>query len=177
MAYDIGRERISAERVAFVERRRKSLLREAAEESQRRLNRCLALIDKLEQERDELIAWRQTEIWAALFPHDSLASEPPYMNCIAGARLKIQSRHLPGVTNQLFAPNVFALLRDDAHHCATVATTDQAAAISGVSKAALSGEEAEWQDAKFEHDLRRRENQAAIDDHVREWGFPPNEWS
>jgi len=41
----------------------------------------------------------------------------------------VHERHLPGVKQQLAASNVFALLREDAEHCATVATVAQAAAL------------------------------------------------
>lgn len=176
-AHDISRERVYGERVAYVEKQRKRLLREAEAERKRRLARCLALVDELEREREELIACRQTELWAALFPHDTLATEAPFTNCIAGARLKVQERHLPGVKAQLPAHSVFGLLRDDANHCATVVTTAQAAALSGSTEKALTDEEAAWQDRKFELDQRRRENQAAIDAYVREWGVKPSEWA
>lgn len=176
-ALDIARERIFGERVAYVQKHRKRLLREAEAERKRRHRRCLTLVDELEREREELIACRQTELWAALFPHDALASEAPFTNCIAGARLKVQERHLPGVKVQLPAHSVFGLLRDDASHCATVVTTAQAAALSGSTEKELTDREATWQDRKFEHAQQRREHQEAIDAYIREWGIPPSEWA
>jgi hypothetical protein len=104
-------------------------------------------IDELEANRQELLDLRATHVWASLFPSELLANAPA-TSTLVGAKKAIQERHLPGVNFGLQALNVFALLRDDVTFCATVASVDQYAALEGVSTAALTGREAQWQEGK-----------------------------
>jgi hypothetical protein len=177
-ARDILRDRLFEERAAYVVTKRKSLVRDADRATQKRLARCLALLDELEQAREDLIALRQSTVWAALYPSEALANEPPFSNALAGGRQSIQQKHLPGVSkSMLIAGNVLALLRDDVRHCAAALTVEQAAEISGGSSASIAGKDAAWQDRKFELEQERRQKQAAIEAYTKEWGIPPSEWA
>lgn len=93
-----------------------------------------------------------------------------------GARLSLQGRHLPGIRNQLPAPSVFALIRDDARHCGAALTVDQAAELQGSTTGAIRGSEAQWQDRKVEQDQQRRDNEAARERFRQEWGHYPPEF-
>jgi hypothetical protein len=77
-AFDIRRQRLLDERVAFVVKRRKSLVRDGDKATAEKLDQYLALVDALEQAREELIALRQTTLWAALFPSETLGTDPPF---------------------------------------------------------------------------------------------------
>jgi len=176
-AFDDVRERVLAERIAFVVQRRKALLRDAEQATEERLARSLALVDELEQAREDIAALAQTTTWARLYPSDTLTAEPPYQHAIVGARLSLQEKHLPGVKVQLPVANVLALLRADLEHVATAATLEQAAAAEGKTKGAFTGREATWAGRAEDHARERAEKQQQIDDYTREWGFPPAEYT
>jgi len=175
-AHDIARARELEERVAYVRKQRKALVRDAERATEERRSRYLELVAELEQAREELIACRSSELWARLFPSESLATEPPYMNALVGARLSVQQKHLPGVSAQLPAPSIFALLRADGQHLSSIATVEQAAAIQGVSTSKMSSREAAWQDRASEHELQRREKEHARRRFRQEWGYDPPEF-
>lgn len=175
-AFNIIRERLLDERVAFVRKHRKRLVRDSRKGTAERLERYLALVDELEEVRADLIASRATDLWAELYPSESLASDPPFLQVLVGARLRLQERHLPGCTMQLPAHSVFGLLRDDARHCATVATTDQAAEAEGVSRSVLTGRDALWAGSDEARERERREKAEALEAYRLEWGAPPAEY-
>jgi len=175
-AFDEVRERVLEERVAFVLQRRKALVRDAEQATEERLARCLDLVNELEQAREDLAALAQTRTWARLYPSDTLTAEPPYAGAIVGARLSIQEKHLPGVRMQLPVVNVFALLRDDLEHVATVATIEQAAAAAGKTTAAITGRDASWAGQAEDHEQERKDKQDRIEAYTREWGVAPREY-
>jgi hypothetical protein len=175
--YDHVRDKLLEERIRYVSRRRKTLVADASKATDERLARYRELVAELEQTREELIALRQTALWAALYPSETLSGQEPFPHALVGARLKIQSRYFPGITAMLSAHSVFELLRADAEHCASVATVEQATALSGDSALVIGAKEAQWQDQQFDRDLEQREKQAKIDAYVKEWGVPPSEWA
>ena len=105
------------------------------------------LVDDLEGKRREVLDLRATEVWAGLFPSETLQSDPN-TQALVGARKAVQEPLFPGVQAGLIAQNVFELLRHDAAFVADVATLEQYAALEGVSPAKLTGREAAWQNAK-----------------------------
>jgi hypothetical protein len=105
------------------------------------------LVDELAAKRREVLDLRATEVWAGVFPSETLTSEPN-TQAIVGARKAVQEPLLPGVQSGLMAESLFALLRHDVQFCAEVATVDQAAALKGVSRDKLLGREAAWQDGQ-----------------------------
>jgi hypothetical protein len=82
-------------------------------------------------------------VWAAIFPHEALASQPNTQSLV-GAMKRIQAPRIPNVQVGLPAEGVFALLRADVDFCTKVATVDQAAAEQGVTPRQLTRREASW---------------------------------
>ena len=66
-AQDVLRDRILEERIAFVEKHRKRLVRDAERETERAKERYLGLVGGVEQLREELVGLRQTAVWAAVY--------------------------------------------------------------------------------------------------------------
>ena len=137
-------DRTLRERAEHIERNRSKMVADIRKAVEETVGRYLRLVDELEAARADLLDLRRTEVWAAIFPHESLASEPATLPLV-GAKKELQRRHLPGIETGLAAHAVFALLRDDARFCSTVATVDQAAAEQGVTSRKLTGREAGWQ--------------------------------
>lgn len=174
-AQGLVRERLLVERGEHVRTNRKRMAADVNKAVHAVEAEAQALVDQLEQKRQELLELRATEVWVRLFPDEKLASEPA-TQALAGARKSVQSRHLPGVEAGLSAPGVFALLREDARFCATVSTVDQAAALEGVSSARLTGREAVWEGPDEERARQKRERDARLEAYRREWGHLPPEW-
>jgi hypothetical protein len=112
-AQDVLRDRILEERIAFVEKHRKRLVRDAERETERAKERYLALVGELEQRREEVVGLRHTAVWAACYPSATLASMAP-SHTLVGGRLRETEQHLPGMKGNLPVHNVLALLRADA---------------------------------------------------------------
>jgi hypothetical protein len=67
-----------------------------------------------------------------------------------------------GVKGELPAHAVFALIRADAEHYASVSTREQAALMRGVSTAELTGDEAMWAGSDADLARRKREKEKLI---------------
>lgn len=172
-AMDTVRDRILEERIAFVDKHRKRLVHDADDETQRARAHYVDAIAELERARAELIGLRETTVWASLYPSDTLQSHPPTHALAGGGRRASERR---GFQSAVPAPAVFDLLRDDADHLATVATAEQAAAIHGVSRAALSGDQAMWAGSDEDGAFQKRERERLIEQYESVWGRPPPEF-
>lgn len=161
LAIDHQRDRVLEERIAFVAKHRKRLVRDAERETERMLQRYLELVDAVEQTREDLVGLRATSVWAAIFPHESLVSTPP-SHALVGGRRRETEHHLPGLKAELPAHSVLGLLRADARYFATVSTLEQAAALKGVSTAELKGGEAMWAGSDADLAWRKREREKLI---------------
>ena len=138
-AIDRQREAVLVERIVFVEKHRNRLVKDAEEETAAARDRYLDAIAEAERARAELIGLRETTVWAAIYPSDSLASYAPSHNLVSGRRRESE-RH--GFGSAVVASAVFDLLRNDAEVFTTISTRDQAAAMAGTTTAALTGDEA-----------------------------------
>ena len=107
-------------------------------------------MDEVEEKRCELLELRREQVWAAIFPHDSLTGQPNTQSLV-GAMKRIQAPRIPNVEVGLPAEGVFALLRADVDFCANVSTVDQAAAEQGISPAQLTGKEASWHNGRVDY--------------------------
>lgn len=172
-AVDRLRDTILEERIAFMNKHRKRLVRDADEETQRARERYVEAIAEVERVRAELIGLRETTVWASLYPSDTLRSFAPSHALAGGGRRASERR---GFQTAVPAPAVFDLLRDDAEHLTTVATAEQAAAIDGVSRAALMGDEAMWAGSDEDRERQKREKQRLIEMYERTWGRKPDEF-
>jgi hypothetical protein len=160
-AIDSLRERVLAERIAYVERHRKRLVADAERETGEARVRYLELVDQMEQTRAALVELRETTIWASLYPSETLASFAP-SHALVGGRPRETARHLAGVEQSIAAPNAFSLLRADAEHFGQVSTREQAAEMQGVSTAELTGDEAMWADGDADLARRKREKERLL---------------
>ena len=127
-----------------VSRNRQKMSRDVRKHVEAAAGEYVALVDALEQKRQELLELRQTEVWVNVYPSSTLAGEPNTM-ALVGAKRRLQSAHLPGIQSGIIANDLF-MLRADAGFCQSVATLDQAAIERGVSTAELSKSDARWMD-------------------------------
>jgi hypothetical protein len=144
-ATGIAHDRLLAERAVHVEKNRKRMLGDMREEVEAAASEYRALIDQLEETRRELLELRATEVWTAIYPSETLASEPSTQSLV-GAKKSLQAPLLPGLESGLVASSVFALLRADVRFCESVATTEQAALEQGTTVGRLRKSDARWLD-------------------------------
>jgi hypothetical protein len=140
-------DRLLRQRAEHVARNRRAMSRDVRKAKEKAAKEYAELVDAAEEKRRELLDLRATEVWAGLFPSELLSNEPN-TQAIVGAKKSVQEPLLPGVQAGLVASAVFELLRADARFCESVATTDQFAALEGVSTARLTGREAAWQEGE-----------------------------
>jgi len=158
-AIDIQREAVLREKVDLVERRRKSLVRDAERAVDTAKKRYLEAVAAVEAARAELVELNEARIWAAVFPSDTLTTMPPSHALVSGRRVETERN---GFQTAVLATSVFSLLRDDAGVFAQVATRDQAALMQGTTTAALTGDEAMWADSDEDLARRKRERERLI---------------
>jgi hypothetical protein len=142
-ALGIRYDQMLRERAEHVQKNRRRLVADVDKQKQAAAAEYARLVDELQAKRQELLELRATELWCALFPSELLQLQPNTQN-LAGASKRVQGPLLLGVEAPLPAANLFELLRADVRFCESVATVEQAAAIQGVSVAALTNREAQW---------------------------------
>lgn len=176
-AMDSLRDRVLEEKIAFVHRHRKRLVKDVERAIQETKQRYLESVNELEQARDELIGLNETRVWAALFGDrsDLLRTFAP-THALVGARQRETQRHVPELKGGLAAHAVLGLLRADAEHFAAVATVEQAAAMQGVSKGALTQDEAMWANSDEDVAWQKREKERLIEIYEQTWGHKPAEF-
>ena len=107
----VAADRVLQEKVAFAERNRRRLVREADRHVTEIHARYLELLAQAEQTRQELADCRQAAIYAALYPDQAAGQEPNTALLTGGLRRPVE-RTL-GVATQLAAERVFQALRLD----------------------------------------------------------------
>lgn len=148
-ALGIAHDRLLAERASHVEKSRKRMLADMREEIEAASSEYTALIDQLEATRRELLELRATEVWVAIYPSATLASEPSTA-ALVGARKALQGPLMPGLESGLVASSVFELLRADVGFCSSVATFEQAALEQNVPVSRLRRSDARWMDGRVD---------------------------
>jgi hypothetical protein len=94
-AMDTLRDRILEERMAFVAKHRKRLVADAQGEAEQAHARYLKAIDELAQAREDLVGLRETTVWAALYPSDTLTTFVPSHALIGGRRRDVEQQLHP----------------------------------------------------------------------------------
>ena len=155
-AIDIRRESVLNEKIALVTKRRRSLVRDAERAVDAAKKKYLDAVDAVVAARAELVDANQSRIWACCFPNDVLQTYPPDHVMVSGRRRESERN---GFTSAVPATSIFGLLRDDAQVFTTITTRDQQAQMQGVSTAALSGDEAMWDDSDEAEAWRKRERE------------------
>ena len=160
-AIDFARAALLDEKVAYVEKHRKRLVRDAERETTKARDRYLSAIAEVERARDDVVELRQTTVWVSLYPSPSLQTVAP-ANDLAGGRRKETERHLPGAKFALPVAAILGLLREDAAYVASVSTVEQAAELAGISEGTLTGRHAVWSGSDEDRARRAREREALI---------------
>ncbi|HXH89379.1 MAG TPA: hypothetical protein VNI55_12330 [Gaiellaceae bacterium] len=165
-------ERVLAEKVDYVSRHRARLVKEAEKATREAHVRYSALIAELEAAREELRDSRQSVLWAALHPSETLnASFPTH---IALGRAKPVEAALPGYRSQIALQSLIGLLKADADLLAEAISTEQLEALGRKSDASVT---AVWAGSDEDRDRERSEKERRIADYAREWGFRPPEFT
>jgi hypothetical protein len=113
----------------------------------------------LEAERGKLIALRESELWAAVYP-DASASEREAVDQVAGGRTKYLEK--AGITVQVSADRMLELLRDDARWARAMASPRQRAVLAGSDPDARQTT-ARWKSSDEALSEREKAQRAAYD--------------
>ncbi len=165
-------ERAAEERAAFARKHRKRLVAEAETVREQVTDRYLERIHGLAQDRAELRACASTVIWARLFPHDSLVSEPPLAQLVGGQLAAVRAA-VPGINLAPTIEQLTALLEADAELVAGAVTREQAAALQGIDSRTLAASGASWAGTEEGKERERLEKKEALEAYRREWGHYP----
>ncbi len=130
-------------KVAYVEKRRGSLVRDAEKDVERALEEYLAAVDAVHGLRDTLLAASSTARWARMYPSPTAAAPVGVEVNLALGLMKPVIETL-GINRQLTAAAVLDALKADANTIATRLTPEQRQEL-GVATASPE-QEAMWQD-------------------------------
>jgi len=119
--------RVLDAKAQFVERHRGRLTKEADAHTQQALERYTEAINELEAAREELAANRRAAVWAALYPKELAAQQPP--DSFAGARKRALAPL--GISAVVHPDRVFEALRSDASYLADACTPEQRLVMQG----------------------------------------------
>ncbi len=170
-ALTLAADKVLTEKVAFVEKHRARLVKEAergAEEASARYARLLA---EAEEARGDALAARETVVWAKLFPSEALLRQPQ-TRLLAGG---LQRGAAPlGLNTQLEAAALYAALKVDAEWVATAMSREQRAALDGAGEhVARVDREAVFVQTPEGQEALRRERREALEYHHAMFGTWP----
>jgi hypothetical protein len=146
--------KVLAEKVAFFERNRGRLVKQADRQAEDARARYLRLIDELAEAREDLRGYRRAAVLARLYPTEQAAAEPP--DSFAGARKRALAPL--GIGAPVAPDRVLDALRADAQWLAEAATPEQRAAMAGIDP--RTPPNTEWSDDP-EVKARRAQRMAA----------------
>lgn len=156
----------------YVRRHRKRLGVDAETARDQAKDRYLELVRGLAPARDELRATAQTVTWAALFPHDSLVSEPNLAQLVGGQLTAVREA-VPGLNVAPTLPQLTRLLEADAQLVAEAVSREQAVALQGLDPRSLAAGGAVWGSTPEGREQERTEKREALAAYEREWGALP----
>jgi hypothetical protein len=166
---------VLAEKADYVVRHRNRLLRSADKATDQAAERCLRLIDELEEARKELYENRCSALWASLYPSEHLLSLPP--EYIAGGLRKPIAEAIPSYGGSLLTiENVTKMLRSDVAIIRDVRTRNQHAALLGDRPEELEPGATVWAGTPEANEQARKEKREALERYRREWGHYPREY-
>jgi hypothetical protein len=158
-ALDKARDVALAAKVAYIERHRGRLLRDAARARAAARARYVDAIQAASDARAELMAARESEVWARLYPNE-LASAQPSDLIVDGLR-KPQTDAIPGLTFQVAPHSLWRLLQADADYLASACTPDQQRLLTGDDGAVREG--THWGGSVAEAKFEQQQRKAALD--------------
>jgi hypothetical protein len=133
------------EKVAFVQKHRPRLVREADKHVERTYEHLLALVDELLQVREQLSVDRRHAVWSRIFPAQEAMIEPPATVC-GGNPTPLRAA---GLSQSMAPAQLEALLRADAEWLRNAVTREQQARILGTD-VRLLGTDTGWRDTQEE---------------------------
>ncbi len=157
-----------ADKAVFVERNRKRLVQRADTLVAKDHARMLALIDELEQVRGDLLADRETALWARLYPNAEAAADVP-RSLVLGLAQPMKAAI--GQSVQLSADRIFELLRVDAGLISEAISREQKIAVHGADK--TDARSAVWVQTDEGVARDRAEKREALERYRTEWGSYP----
>jgi len=166
-------EQALQEKATFVRKYRRRLVQQAARATVEARAAYEAAIAALTSAREELRLARRDQVWASLFPHGSLVSEPPLSTVLAGGLVNRWRR--AGIAQSFGLKELERLLEEDADVLATAMTREQAAELAGTD-ARLLGTDVHWQETEEGRKREREEKAAARRRIAQEWGSEPPEF-
>lgn len=170
---EAGRERdalaraaadVLEEKLSYVEKHRKRLVREADSQVEKTARRYEQVIGELAAVRAELAAVRHAAVWASVYPARSAGAAPP--NTIVGGRRKVLER--ASITAQVLPERLWELLRDDAAYLEHALTEEQAEELG-----LWRDDNAVWGDTAQGREAERKDKRAALARYRQEWGTEP----
>jgi hypothetical protein len=139
-ALRLARTKVLAEKARWVERHRKKLVKEADAEAARHEQRIHALADEFEQERNALVAARQTTIWAACFGTPAASEAVPTAILMCG--LAGPTKQALNTDVQLAAERIVQAVHLDAKVLRGVGSPEQ---LKALGKKYANDREAYWE--------------------------------
>jgi hypothetical protein len=164
-----ARDRIYADKAAYVEKHRRRLVREADRATQEAHERYAEALAAAEQARTELIECRESALWASLFPGE-LANQMPDVAAVA-TNLRKPVEAVLGLTTRLAADGVFRVLRADAELLAKAMTHDQALDLGAADPHEFA---AVWTGTAEGQEQLKKERLEARERYRQMWGRYPD---
>lgn len=156
-------EEKATEKGRYVEKHRKTLVKEAEKRATEVRMEYERTIDQAGRFREELAELRAATLWAATFPDPSSTATIP----VAVAGGKRQAFERAGIHGGAVVPaRVFELLKTDAQWLSTAVSRDQQKVL-GI---APTGDEAMWE-SEF-REQQEADRKQALERHKRNWGLP-----
>ena len=143
------------EKAAFVEQHRRRLQKDAAKATEQAAARYEHLLSELEAARTEALEARRSQLWADLYPSETITQDVESRLLLGGLRLK----EVPWTKDRIEIEQVLAVLRADAEWTRQAQTPAQRAEIEGTDPR-LEGA-AVWAGSEEDQEQQRRDQQLA----------------
>ena len=159
------------DKAAFVERHRDRLVTVAERMVEQAKVRYLDAVAQVDAARADLVALRETSLWAQVFPDEAAVRMPKTMHLALGR----SAVYPPGLADRaLDADGVMALLRADVDAVAGAMSPTQRVVIERLNPNAPPA--TFWADSDEARDASRTELQQRREAYEKEWGRPPAGW-
>jgi len=150
-------DKVSAERVAHVEKHRSRLVREAEEAAEKAHERAVHALDEVAEAREALVQARRVSVWSRLYPDPVIGQEPVWPQLGGGRRSVLE---LLGTQNLIATQHVLEALRADIDWIAGAVTSAQASKLEG-SRPLTQDERERARDRQIDEGARLRGQLAA----------------
>jgi len=146
--------RVLDEKTVFVQKHRRRLQKDSAKATEEAVERYRHLLGEVEQARLEALETRRSELWAQLFPSETITQDVESRLLLGGLRLK----EVSWTKERIAIEEVLAVLRADCEWVRRAQTAAQQAEIEGRDPR-VEGR-AVWAGSEEDQEQQRRERQA-----------------